>query len=114
MGNYTEISIYVVLETKDQAKRLESIGQEFTKYMTERRAKQGKNGDFSVNIDSVMLDVCDVELMVTSEREENPEWQLEQLFEICKEEFGKNLVKFTADKNVPLTIIDFNRDDEDE
>jgi hypothetical protein len=113
MGNYTEISISVELETEEQAKRLEIIGKGFARYMIERRAKQGKNDDFSVCIDNVEIDDCNVDLLLSSGREENAEWQAEQLFEICKEEFGKDLISFSAEMNVPTNIIYFNREDEE-
>ena len=114
MGNYTEINIFVELETEDNAKRLETIAKDFNNFLSKRRSDKGNNEPFSVSVTSVCASGCEVEINLDSERELNAEWQADQMFEIVKDEFGKDLVSFSAEMNVPTNIIYFNREDEDD
>lgn len=100
MGQFTEGNIQIVAKSKKSAKKIAEQIKKLDNYIATKSDKP-----FSTSVSSVELNGDSVDVVLYSERQPNAEWQLEQIFEMCKDLFKGELLSFVADYTCPENLI---------
>jgi len=99
MGQFTEGTIQIEAISTEAADKIADQIRKITTYLIE----QGIHGDIDVNRVDVDDMVIDIDL--SSNRQQNLEWQLEMIFKMCKDLFKGQMFSFTADYTIPENHI---------
>lgn len=99
MGQITSGEITASFTNNEVAERVAEQIANLDEYLNAR----DKGGD--TNIESIDGDDNVVYVRLSSGRQQNAEWQLQQIFEMCKDLFIEDMIDFDAEYTVPETLI---------
>ena len=111
MGQYAQAEIEVRFNNDDKAQEFAKIITNFKEELTKRLVAKKQDSDFDININSVDLENGEVRIVLDSGREQNAEWQCDQISDIAKEEFKEFIIDFDATVTTPYGYIYWDGDE---
>lgn len=111
MGQYASASIVIEFNDEEKASEFAGIAKNFNEELSKRRIKEGLDTNFHTNVISVGCQETCVEIELDSSRQQNTEWQCDQLSHIARTEFEGFVETFDATINTPYGYIYWDIED---
>jgi hypothetical protein len=105
MGQFTSGEITASFTNGEVAEKVAEQIANLDNYLKSK----GNVGD--TNIKDIDVDANFVYVKLSSGRQLNAEWQLQQIFEMCKELFIDDMIDFDAEYAVPENLIYWSSED---
>lgn len=113
MGAYTEIQILATFDNEETAKQFSESVKNLNGYITKKMELKGEVEEFYTNVVTNVQGGVEVEIMLSSERTSNADYQANHIFDLAIELYKPNMLEFSAEQLIPDTIIWWSANDEE-